>query len=52
MNLKNKLLDVNVVSLIVFLFFYIKNKFHGFLGFDNTDKARVWSEDELKFYKH
>jgi hypothetical protein len=37
-----------VVSLIVFLFFYIKNKFHGFLGFDNTDKARVWSEDEVK----
>jgi PAS domain S-box-containing protein len=46
-SLKNKLQHVDVVSLILFPVF-IKNKFHGFLGFDNTDKERVWSEDEVK----
>lgn len=46
-SLKNKLLNVDVISLILFPVF-IKNKFHGFLGFDNTDKERIWSEDEVK----
>jgi len=46
-SLKNKLLNVDVISLILFPVF-IKNKFHGFLGFDNTDKERIWSEDEIK----
>lgn len=46
-SLKNKLLNVDVISLILFPVF-IKNKFHGFLGFDNTDIERIWSEDEIK----
>lgn len=46
-SLRNKLLNVDVVSLILFPVF-IKNNFHGFLGFDNTDKERIWSEDEIK----
>jgi len=46
-SLKSKLINVNVVSLIVFPVF-IKNKFHGFIGFDNTDKEKHWSQDEVK----
>lgn len=46
-SLKNKLLNVDVISLVLFPVF-IKDKFDGFLGFDNTDKERVWSEDEIK----
>jgi len=46
-SLRNKLLAVDVVSLILFPVF-IKGKFHGFLGFDNTDKERIWSDDEVK----
>jgi PAS domain S-box-containing protein len=46
-SLKNKLLAVNVVSIIVFPVF-IKNKFHGFLGFDSTNKEKKWSQDEIK----
>jgi PAS domain S-box-containing protein len=45
-SLKNKLINVDVNSLIVFPVF-IKNKLHGFLGFDNTDRERIWSEDEV-----
>jgi PAS domain S-box-containing protein len=45
--LKNKLIDLEIVSLILFPVF-IKDKLHGFIGFDNTDKDRTWSEDEIK----
>ena len=45
-SLKNKLMDVDVVSIIVFPIF-VKNKFHGFLGFDDTQEERDWSEDEV-----
>jgi PAS domain S-box-containing protein len=46
-SLRNKLLNVDVISLILFPVF-IKNKFHGFLGFDSTNKERKWSGDEVK----
>jgi PAS domain S-box-containing protein len=46
-SLKNKLLDLDIVSLILFPVF-IKDKLHGFIGFDDTDKDRIWSEDEIK----
>ena len=45
-SLKNKLLQVDVISLILFPIF-IKNKFHGFLGFDDTSEEKKWSEDEI-----
>ncbi|MGO4820520.1 MULTISPECIES: PAS domain S-box protein [unclassified Flavobacterium] len=45
-SLRNKLLNVDVISLILFPIF-VKNKFHGFLGFDDTNEERTWSEDEL-----
>lgn len=45
-SLKNKLINVDVVSLILFPIF-VKKKFHGFLGFDDTKNERCWSEDEI-----
>jgi PAS domain S-box-containing protein len=45
-SLKNKLQAVDVTSLILFPIF-VKNKFHGFLGFDDTYNERKWSEDEV-----
>ncbi|PIF62413.1 PAS domain S-box-containing protein [Flavobacterium sp. 11] len=45
-SLRNKLANVDVVSLILFPIF-VRNKFHGFLGFDDTQNERVWSEDEV-----
>jgi PAS domain S-box-containing protein len=45
-SLKTKLINIDVVSLILFPVF-IKNKFHGFLGFDDTLNERCWSEDEI-----
>ena len=44
--LVKKLKNVGVVSLILFPIF-VKNKFHGFLGFDDTINAKKWSEDEI-----
>ena len=37
---------MDVVSIILFPIF-VKNKFHGFLGFDDTQEERDWSEDEV-----
>lgn len=45
-SLRTKLKNVGVLSLILFPIF-VKNKFHGFLGFDDTDHERVWSDDEV-----
>ena len=45
-SLRNKLLAVDVTSLILFPIF-VKNKFHGFLGFDDTYNERKWNEDEV-----
>jgi PAS domain S-box-containing protein len=45
-SLKNKLSNVDVTSLILFPIF-VKNKFHGFLGFDDTQNERIWNEDEI-----
>jgi PAS domain S-box-containing protein len=45
-SLKNKLLNVDVISLILFPIF-IKKTFHGFLGFDNTSEEKKWTEDEV-----
>lgn len=45
-SLKRKLLQVDVISLILFPIF-IKNKFLGFLGFDDTSEEKKWSEDEI-----
>ena len=46
LSLKNKLEHVGVTSLILFPIF-TKNTFHGFLGFDDTEQERKWSEDEV-----
>ncbi|GIZ08639.1 hypothetical protein FUMI01_13660 [Flavobacterium sp. UMI-01] len=45
-SLKNKLLNLNVRSLILFPVF-VKGEFHGFLGFDDTSIDRNWVEDEI-----
>ncbi len=45
-SLRKKLIGVDVVSLILFPIF-VRNKFHGFLGFDDTQNKRIWSEDEV-----
>jgi PAS domain S-box-containing protein len=45
-SLKNKLSHIDIVSLILFPIF-VKNKFHGFLGFDDTQSERIWNEDEV-----
>lgn len=45
-SLRKKLIDVDVVSLILFPIF-VRNKFHGFLGFDDTQNKRIWSDDEV-----
>lgn len=45
-SLRNKLENVDVVSIILFPIF-VRNKFYGFLGFDDTQNERHWSEDEV-----
>ncbi|MFV8347536.1 PAS domain S-box protein [Flavobacterium sp. ZB4P13] len=45
-SLRNKLANVDAISLILFPIF-VRNKFHGFLGFDDTQNERYWSEDEV-----
>ncbi|MFV8443243.1 PAS domain S-box protein [Flavobacterium sp. LB2P44] len=45
-SVRNKLENLDVVSIILFPIF-VKNKFHGFLGFDDTQNERYWSEDEV-----
>ena len=45
-SLRDKLINVDVVSLILFPIF-VRNKFHGFLGFDDMKIERQWSEDEV-----
>ena len=45
-SLRKKLENLEVVSIILFPIF-IKNKFHGFLGFDNTQEEKIWTEDEV-----
>lgn len=45
-SLKDKLVRLDVISLILFPIF-IKNEFHGFLGFDDTSEEKKWSEDEI-----
>ncbi|HEX9152525.1 MAG TPA: PAS domain S-box protein, partial [Flavobacterium sp.] len=45
-SLRTKLSHVDVISLILFPIF-VKNKFHGFLGFDDTRHERIWNEDEI-----
>lgn len=45
-SLRDKLNNVDVVSIILFPIF-VRNKFYGFLGFDDTQNERDWSEDEV-----
>jgi len=45
-SLKTKLEQLDVVSIILFPIF-VKNKFHGFLGFDDVDQERIWTDDEI-----
>ena len=45
-SLKNKLQNLNVASLVLIPVF-VKNEFHGFLGFDNSFVERSWSSDEV-----
>ena len=49
-SLRNKLINIDVVSLILFPIF-VRNKFHGFLGFDDTHQERLWSEDEVNIFQ-
>ena len=49
-SLRNKLLELDVTSVILFPVF-IKNKFHGFLGFDDTHNERKWNEDEVNILR-
>ena len=45
-SLKKKLESLDVVSLILFPVF-VKNEFHGFIGFDDTSSKRPWAKDEV-----
>ena len=45
-SLRAKLQNVDIVSIILFPIF-VRNKFYGFLGFDDTQDEREWSEDEV-----
>ena len=45
-SLRAKLTKVGVTSLILFPIF-VKEKFQGFLGFDDTYEERIWNDDEL-----
>ncbi|MGA9638445.1 PAS domain S-box protein [Flavobacterium sp.] len=45
-SLKSKLQNLDVVSLVLFPVF-VKNQFHGFLGFDDTSNKRPWTIDEV-----
>ncbi|WPR70561.1 PAS domain S-box protein [Flavobacterium sp. NG2] len=45
-SLREKLQNLDVVSLILFPVF-VKNEFHGFLGFDDTSNKRPWTKDEV-----
>jgi PAS domain S-box-containing protein len=45
-SLRDKLIQFDVISLILFPVF-VNNKFHGFLGFDDTSHEKNWSEDEI-----
>ncbi|WP_165930044.1 PAS domain S-box protein [Flavobacterium caseinilyticum] len=46
LSVKNKLNNLEVVSIILFPIF-VRNKFHGFLGFDDTQNEKKWSDDEV-----
>lgn len=45
-SLRDKLINVDVKAVILFPIF-VKDQFHGFLGFDDTNQERMWNEDEL-----
>ena len=49
-SVRNKLINVGVQSLILFPIF-VKDKFHGFLGFDDTNEERIWNEDEVNILR-
>lgn len=49
-SIKNKLAQLDIVSIIVVPVF-IKNKFHGFLGFDDTANEKSWAEDEINILR-
>jgi GAF domain-containing protein len=42
-SLRKKLIDVDVVYNSLSNF--VRNKFHGFLGFDDTQNERIWSDE-------
>ena len=45
-SLRSKMQNVGVYSVILFPIF-VRNKFHGFIGFDDEETERHWSEDEI-----
>ncbi|MEC5166678.1 PAS domain S-box-containing protein [Flavobacterium sp. PL11] len=49
-SLKSKLENLDVVSLILFPIF-VKNKFYGFIGFDDTQKEKYWSDAEIRILR-
>jgi len=50
-SLKNKLEKNNIVSLLI-LPIFVKNKFHGFMGFQDLEKNRKWTEDEINIIQN
>lgn len=43
---KKTLQDQKILSIIT-LPIFVKNQLHGFIGFDDCSKERIWSEDEI-----
>jgi len=50
-SLRNKLAGLDVVSILLYPIF-VKNKFRGFIGFDDTVNERKWSEDEINILQN
>ncbi|MBE9464183.1 PAS domain-containing protein [Dyadobacter subterraneus] len=49
-DLKIDLIEQDVKSLMIVPVF-VKNKFHGYVGFDDCRLERLWDEDEISFLK-
>jgi len=47
---KNGLIEQEIKSLLIFPVF-AKNKFYGYIGFDDCQKERKWDQDERSFLK-
>ncbi len=50
-SLKSKLEKIKIVSLLI-LPIFVKNKFHGFMGFQDLENSRKWTEDEINIIQN